>query len=133
VLIPNKAEINADFVNDDTAELKEVNSLVRVDSEINFLSAVEDAESALRMINKSDIEKMVNINNPNPCEEVVMKAIIVLKKGHAHVVEEIISEFIILVSDINFKASLLGMDVFALDEKVVAKISKILKSNKLLN
>lgn len=82
VLIPNKAEINADFNTNDENELKEVNSLMRVDTEINFLSAVEDAESALRMLNKSDIEKMVNIANPNQSEECIMKSIILLKKGH---------------------------------------------------
>jgi len=81
VLIPNKAEINADFVKDDPTDLQEVHSLVHVDSEINFLTAVEDAESALRMINKSDIEKLLNISNPNQCEESVMRALIILKKG----------------------------------------------------
>lgn len=122
VLVPNKAEINADFSKEDKED-KEINALVKADSELNFLAAVEDAESALRMFNRGDIEKLLNINKPNPAEEAVMRAIITLKKGHNHVIDNVTNEFIMLLSDINFRSSLLSMDVFSLNDNQIAKIN----------
>lgn len=132
VLIPNKAEINADFSKDDT-EIKEMKTLAKADSELNFLAAVEDAESALRLFNRGDIEKLLGINKPNPSEESVMRAVIILKKGQNHVIEDMVNEFVILLSDINFRSSLLAMDVFSLNDNLISKINHTFKSNKTLN
>jgi len=131
VLIPNKAEINADFSKDDT-EIKEMKTLAKADSELNFLAAVEDAESALRLFNRGDIEKLLGINKPNPSEESVMRAVIILKKGQNHVIEDMVNEFVILLSDINFRSSLLAMDVFSLNDNLISTINPTFKYNKTL-
>jgi len=132
VLIPNKAEINADFSKEDT-DTKEMKTLAKADSELNFLAAVEDAESALRLFNRGDIEKLLSITKPNPSEESVMRAVIILKKGHNHVIEDLVNEFVMLLSDINFRSSLLAMDVFSLNDNQISKINHTFKSNKTLN
>jgi len=132
VLIPNKAEINADFSRDEKDD-KEIKTLVKADSELNFLAAVEDAESALRLFNRGDIEQLLQTNKPNPSEESVMRAIIILKKGHNHVIDNVLNEFVLLLSDINFRSSLLSMDVFSLNDTQIAKINHTLKSAKTLN
>jgi len=108
-------------------------TLAKADSELNFLAAVEDAESALRLFNRGDIEKLLGINKPNPSEESVMRAVIILKKGHNHVIEDMVNEFVILLSDINFRSSLLAMDVFSLNDNLISKINHTFKSNKTLN
>jgi len=132
VLIPNRAEINADFSKEDnlTGEMK---TLVKADSELNFLAAVEDAESALRLFNRGDIEKLIAIQKPNQSEEAVMRAIIILKKGQNHVIQDLLTEFVVSLSDINFRSSLLAMDVFSLNENQIAKINHSLKASKTLN
>lgn len=132
VLIPNKAEINADFSRDEKDD-KEIKTLVKADSELNFLAAVEDAESALRLFNRGDIEQLLQTNKPNPSEESVMRAIIILKKGHNHVIDNVLNEFVLLLSDINFRSSLLSMDVFSLNDTQIAKMNHTLKSAKTLN
>jgi hypothetical protein len=132
VLIPNKAEINADFSRDEKDD-KEIKTLVKADSELNFLAAVEDAESALRLFNRGDIEQLLQNIKPNPSEESVMRAILILKKGHNHVIDNVLNEFVMLLTDINFRSSLLSMDVFSLNDTQIAKINHTLKSAKTLN